>query len=395
MRLMSSLNRLMGTTTVSPAATSTLKLPHAGLAICLLLAAVAAYAQPAHELPRPADRVPLAAKSLVLDMVRTPQNWIAVGERGHVLLSSDGMSWQQAQFVPAQATLTRVTYTNERLWAVGHDSTILHSYDYGQTWALQHFEPEWEKPLFDVHFFDRSSGIAIGAFGLFMRTDDGGRNWEVLDMADLVVSEAIDWEAAAQAAMPEDEIGVAPWADDDLDSDDLWPDDDDWLDDEDEAFGFDQGCYQFMECHLNAFVDLGNGRQMIAAERGFGFRSVDGGETWESFMFPYPGSMFGLLAGDDERIVAFGLRGFVQVSDNFGDDWKVLDFGLRSTLKGGIHFDDQRVLLVGSGSTRLLLDLTTGTAEVSEDRLGSDLVAVALGPDGRILLGGADGLSHE
>jgi photosystem II stability/assembly factor-like uncharacterized protein len=134
---------------------------------------------------------------------------------------------------------------------------------------------------------------------------------------------------------------------------------------------------------------------MIAAERGFGFRSVDGGETWESFMFPYQGSMFGLLAGQDGRIVAFGLRGFVQVSDDFGDDWEVLDFGLRSTLKGGIHYDDRQVLLVGSGSTRLLLDPVTGTAEVSEDRLGSDLVAVALGPDGKLLLGGSDGLIHE
>lgn len=364
-------------------AVSFVKPPALALVCYLLWLASAVQAQPAHEMPRPADRAPLASKGLVLDMVRTPQNWVAVGERGHVLLSTDGITWEQAQFVPAQATLTRVAYVDERLWAVGHDSTILHSYDYGQTWALQHFEPEWEQPLLDVHFFDRRSGVAVGAFGLYMRTEDGGRNWAVLDMADLVVSEAIDWEAAAQAAGDMDEFG----------DDDLWLDDDDWMDDD--SFGFDQGCYQFMECHLNAFLDLGNGRQMIAAERGFGFRSVDSGETWESFMFPYQGSMFGLLADSDERIVAFGLRGFVQKSDNFGDDWEVLDFGLRSTLKGGVRVDDRRVLLVGSGSTRLLLDLTTGTAEVSEDRLGTDLVAVALGPDGKILLGGADGLSHE
>jgi len=374
------------------------KSPRLPLLGCLLLAASLVYAQPVHELPRPADRVPLATQSLVLDMVRTSRNWVAVGERGHVLLSTDGVNWEQAQFVPAQATMTRVTYANDRLWAVGHDSTILHSYDFGQTWALQHFEPEWEKPLLDVHFFDQSSGLAIGAFGLFMRTEDAGRNWEVLDMADLVVSEAIDWEAAAQAAevmegFEDDDWRDEDWDDDEFGTDGPWDDDDDWGDDD--AFGFDQGCYQFMECHLNAFVDLGDGRQMIAAERGFGFRSTDGGETWESFMFPYQGSMFGLLAGEDGRIVAFGLRGFVQISDNFGDDWEVLDLGLRSTLKGGIHYDEGRVFLVGSGSTRLLLDLASGTAEISTDRLGPDLVTVAWGPEGKILFGGADGLSHE
>lgn len=361
----------------------------------LWMISLTAVAQPAHEMPQPADRVPLASQSLVLDLVRTSRNWVAVGERGHILLSIDGINWEQAQFVPAQATLTRVTYADERLWAVGHDSTILHSYDYGQTWALQHFEPSWEKPLLDVHFFNRNVGVAIGAFGLLMRTQNAGRNWNVLDMADLVVSEAIDWEAAAQAAGAMGDDGMDEWLDDDWDDDEFGVDEDwdDWGDTE--TFGFDQGCYQFMECHLNAFLDLGNGRQMIAAERGFGFRSVDGGETWESFIFPYQGSMFGLLPGADGRIVAFGLRGFVQLTDNFGDDWEVLDFGLRSTLKGGVRLDRSRVLLVGSGSTRLVLDTTTGQAEASEDRLGSDFVAVAIGPNGLLLLGGADGLSYE
>lgn len=363
----------------------------------LVLVAMPALAQPVHELPRPADRVPLATQSLVLDIVQTSRNWVAVGERGHILLSDDGRTWEQAQFVPAQATLTRVTYTDQRLWAVGHDSTILHSYDFGQTWALQHFEPSWEKPLFDVHFFDRNNGLAIGAFGLIMRTDDSGRNWTILDMADLVVSEAIDWEAAAQAAHAMDSFEEDDWREEDWDDEDFGADED-WLDDdwdEDDAFGFDQGCYQFMECHLNAFVDLGDGRQMIVAERGFGFRSIDSGETWESFMFPYQGSMFGVLPGANDRIVAFGLRGFVQISDDFGDEWEILDFGLRATLKGGVALDDNRVLLVGSGSTRLTLDTRTGLGDLREDRLGSDFVAVAIGSDGYIILGGADGLSYE
>lgn len=368
--------------------------PWLALSLCLLASVLSA--QPAHEMPRPADRVPLATQALVLDMVQTPRNWVAVGERGHVLLSLDGIHWEQAQFVPAQATLTRVRYADERLWAVGHDSTILHSYDYGQTWTLQHFEPSWEKPLLDVHFFDRNDGLAIGAFGLMLRTSDGGRNWNELDMADLVVSEAIDWEALAGGSDDMEDLD-GEWRHDEWIEDELDDDDDlfneDW--DEDDDFGVDQGCYQFMECHLNAFLDLGDGRQMIVAERGFGFRSVDNGETWESFMFPYQGSMFGVLAAGAGRIVAFGLRGFVQVSDNFGDDWEVLDFGLRSTLKGGVVLDEMRVLLVGSGSTRLTLEVATGSADVREDRLGSDLVAVALGPDGLILLGGADGLTYE
>ncbi|WP_203594627.1 WD40/YVTN/BNR-like repeat-containing protein [Wenzhouxiangella limi] len=338
-------------------------------------------AAPPHELPRPAVHAPLAAESLILHVIQTPRNLVAVGEHGHVLLSEDGRDWTQAEFVPVQATLTRVTYADERLWAVGHDSTIIHSYDFGQTWALQHFEPDWEQPLLDVHFFDGDTGIAVGAYGLFMRTEDAGRHWEILDMADMVTAEAIDWEEAARAMV--EEQGEEP---------DGGPEDDEYYD---ASLDFDRGCYEFMECHLNAFLDLGAGRQMIAAERGYGFRSVDGGQTWESFRFPYSGSMFGLLHLGGDTVLAYGLRGHVQRSDDFGDSWTVLDTGLESTLMGGIIDPQNRPLMVGTGAARLHYDPESGGFDLDEDRLGSDYVSVLIAPNGTLVLAGADGLSHE
>lgn len=358
-------------------------------------------AQPAHEMPRPADPARLADRSLILGIVATPRNLVAVGERGHVLLSQDGDRWTQADFVPVQATLTRVAYADGRLWAVGHDSAIIHSFDYGETWALQHFEPAWEKPLLDVHFFDSSNGLAVGAYGLFMRTEDGGRHWEVLDMADLVTGEAIDWSEVAATLAEDDEF------DDWLEEGDDWLGDDDGIDDDerlndddddeyyDSEVDFDRGCYEFMECHLNALLNLGNGRQMIAAERGYGFRSVDNGQSWESFRFPYGGSMFGLLGFGDDQIMAFGLRGHVQLSNDFGDSWEILETDLRSSLKGGTVDRQGQPLMVGSGAARLRYDPATGRFQLNEDRLGSDYVTVLIGPDGRMILGGADGLSHE
>lgn len=353
----------------------------AGLVACLAASALAA---PPHELPRPAFHAPLAPSSLVLHVIETPRNLVAVGERGHVLLSQDGRSWTQAEFVPVKATLTRVTYADERLWAVGHDSTIIHSYDYGQTWALQHFEPDWEKPLLDVDFFDGENGIAVGAYGLFMRTEDAGRNWKVLDMADMVTAEAIDWEAAARAMLEEQADMLDP-IEEGLEDDPYY----------DASLDFDRGCYEFMECHLNAFLDLGRGRQMIAAERGYGFRSTDAGRTWESFRFPYSGSMFGLLHLGGQTVLAYGLRGHVQRSDDFGDSWTVLDTGLESTLMGGIVDRRGRALMVGSGAARLHYEPRSGRFELDEDRLGSDYVSVLIAPDGTLVLAGADGLSHE
>ncbi len=336
--------------------------------------------------PRPADRVPLAHQSLILDLVRAGERYIAVGERGHVLISRDGREWEQAEVVPVSTTLTRIAFSGGRLWAVGHDSTIISSRDMGQTWRLQFHDPERKEPLLDVHFFDSSTGLAVGAYGLLMLTDDGGGNWEVVDLADVLVAEAIDWEDAAERA----EEHADDVVDDEFGNDDMGWDDDLY----DDGEYIDRGCYEFMECHHNALVVTNEGRVMIAAERGFGFRSEDRGQSWESFRFPYPGSMFGLLEVYD-GILAFGLRGNVQFSADFGDEWEVLDTGVEQGLMGGTTAPDGRAVIVGSGGAILYFDPDTRRFSVSEDILGGDYATALFTTDGLMILAGEEGLKHE
>ena len=103
---------------------------------------------------------------------------MVVGERGHVLVSTDGgESWKQAR-VPVRALLTAVHMHDERTgWAVGHDAVILRTDDGGETWRLVHQAPEEELPLLDVWFRDERTGFAIGAYGYFLVTRDGGDTW--------------------------------------------------------------------------------------------------------------------------------------------------------------------------------------------------------------------------
>ena len=201
-------------------------------------------------------------------------------------------------------------------------------------------------------------------------------------MEELVVSESIDWEEAA--AVLEDE-------------DDLW--DDFGFEDEDAFYDastdFDRGCYEFMECHLNALSVINGQRMMIAAERGYGFRSEDGGETWDAFRFPYPGSMFGLVHLGGDSMLAYGLRGHVQITNDFGDSWEILDSNLDSTLKGAAVDADGRVLMVGSGAARLTFDPASGRFSLNEDRLGNAFVGVLFSEQGHTILAGEGGLSHE
>ncbi len=328
---------------------------------------------------RPAQPARLAPQSLLLDIERAGQRLVAVGERGHVLLSADGDNWEQAETVPVSSTLTRVAFAGGRLWAVGHDSAIIHSRDLGRTWTLQHFDPEAQKPLLDVYFFDANRGIAIGAYGLFMRTENAGDDWVTLDFADLVTSEDIDWDAVAEAQAEDMAMDMEALLEDES------------IDDLQEV---DRGCYEFMECHLNAFLEAGSGDWLIAAERGYGFRSSDQGENWQSFRFPYPGSMFGLLE-IGRNLIAYGLRGHVQLSTNAGRSWAELETSLQSSLLGGAIDPQGRAYMVGAGAAQLIYDPDSRAFELQEDRLGSTYAAVLFTDDGRKILVGEDGVSHD
>ena len=151
-----------------------------------------------------AEHQPLAAQSLLLDVIDAGDRWVAVGERGHVLWSEDGVEWTQAETVPTRSTLTTVSVAGDRLWAAGHDSVILTSGDNGRTWTRRYYAPERFQPIMDIRFFDARRGLAIGAYGLALLTRDGGSTCD-----EVVISE------------------------------------DEW--------------------HLNALLDLGGGRLMIAA----------------------------------------------------------------------------------------------------------------------------------
>jgi photosystem II stability/assembly factor-like uncharacterized protein len=280
------------------------------------------------DLPPPAELLRLAPQSLLLDVMRTAEGRIvAVGERGHVVTSSNGDEWTQAEVVPTRSTLTTVAGSGNDLWAGGHDTVIIHSNDGGRTWTLQYFDPDRAQPIMDLYFADANTGYAIGAYGLMMKTTDGGETW--------------------------DEYEVSP---------DSW--------------------------HLNGLVDLGGGRLVITGEAGFSYTSDDAGETWMPIEMPYPGSMFGAVRAGG-CIVVHGLRGNVQRSCDDGATWEELPTPTESSLAGAAHRDGVTVMVGNSGQV-LMLD-AQGRMTTEQHPSGVDFAAVIPLEGGRWLLVGENG----
>ncbi len=288
-------------------------------------------AAPAHfsdPLGQPAVMSRLATSGFISAVASAGNRLVAVGPRGHILLSDDaGMTWQQTA-VPVSTDLVAVHFANARKgWVVGHDSVILHTADGGQTWTkqldgrsalkilLDRYAPRastdaraaavmkslnvtigqsatpdvFPLPLLDVWFRDENHGFAIGAFNLIFHTTDGGKSWE-------------------------------PWQD--------------RVDNPNEF-------------NLHA-VRGHDGRVYVVGERGLVLKLDRASERFTRVALPYEGSLFGLIAEGDQLLV-------------FGDaaqSFQKLDVGTTQALTSGLALQGGHVMLLTQGGTAHLSDAT-------------------------------------
>jgi photosystem II stability/assembly factor-like uncharacterized protein len=299
---------------------------------------------PAGMATRPAEIAPLAASSLLLDLAMAGKRIVAVGERGHVLLSDDqGASWRQAKSVPTRAMLTAVYFADgEYGWAVGHDETIINTVDGGENWTLSHYAPEAQQPLLDVWFANRVSGIAVGAYGAYFTTNDGGRHWTATKFA--------------------------PPPPDTRSEDELPPD-----------------------YHLNRIVGVGH-RLYIAAEGGQLYRSDNRGATWRVLPSPYEGSFFGLVPIRGEGLLAFGLRGHLYRSADAGETWTELASHTTAMLTDGVAINDLRVVIGGLAGVLLVSGDAGETFRLTQQEDRKGISAVLPGPAGSVVVAGEGGV---
>ncbi|MBS0343029.1 MAG: glycosyl hydrolase, partial [Proteobacteria bacterium] len=243
-------------------------------------------------LDTPARQSPLAAQALINGLASQGTRTLAVGQRGHILFSDDaGKSWRQAE-VPVSSDLVAVSFADARnAWAVGHDGVVLHSGDAGQTWRVQYdgraTEQGDQNPWLDVWFAsDAREGWVVGAFGQAMHTTDGGAHW---------------------TPMPGE-----------LDN--------------------PKGL------HLYAMRQVG-ADLYIAGEQGLLLKRAAGDTRFRAIEVPYQGTLFG-LAGNEQTLLAYGLRGTVLRSTDGGRSWKQSTTGVPAGLTAGTRTSDGRFVLV-------------------------------------------------
>lgn len=326
-------------------------------------------------LDQPAMKTPLAQHALINGLALAGERIVAVGQRGDVLLSDDrGTTWRQAD-VPVSSDLVAVSFpTPTDGWAVGHDGIVLRSKDAGATWAraldgrqigalmIDYYKREAanlgdekraaallaeserfaaqgpEYPFLDIAFEDADTGYLVGAFGLILRTRDGGATWQPM-------LHAIDNPKAL---------------------------------------------------HLYAVRAVAGG-VYIAGEQGLFLeldRSAGNGGRFRAIELPYKGTLFG-ITGTPHALLVHGLRGTLLRSTNAGSSWQPVTTGLQVGLTASSTDAQGRIVIVSqAGHVLISRDEGASFAPVKLDK-PLPAAAVALAGASAIVVGGPRGLAQQ
>lgn len=285
----------------------------------LVVAIIFSHGSYATSLSSEAILSPLSKDSLLLDIENVADQFlIAVGERGHILRSTDGQNWQQMPS-PSQITLTSVDFVNARMgWAVGHNGTILKSIDAGFTWQIQYQNPQLEIPFLNVHFKDEMEGVAVGSYGLFYRTKNGGASWQ---------------QEFHLSLLPEEDLAYL-----------------DELKREDEAAYLTERSRILP--HFNRFYQDGRTVYLVG-ELGLIAKSNDFGEHWERLEDVYQGSFYDINRTQKGNLLAVGLRGHVFRSVSNGSDWENSPVTTTTLLNNIVIYQENTVFILGNNGVLL------------------------------------------
>ena len=262
----------------------------------------------------------LAAEKLITEVQKvSPNKLVAVGDNGHILISTDGDVWQQAD-VPIDTLLTAVFFINPQVgWAVGHDAVILNTKNGGATWTVQQRYTELDKPLLDVYFKNSNQGIAIGAYGMFYTTDDGGKTWNDKFLDSLLIEDdrlyLEELKLEDIAAYNDEKSSILP--------------------------------------HFNRIYADGVTLYMVG-EAGFLAKSNDFGETWIRNDEVYHGSFYDIVRAPDSSLIVVGLRGNVFRSTDHGENWQQVAVDTTSSINGVMIDNIGRVILTGNAGALLV-----------------------------------------
>lgn len=284
---------------------------------------------------------------LAVDIIQTSSGrFVAVADRGLVLLGEKAPFRQVKTSSPL--LLTAITEKpNGELWAVGHGAKILMSSDSGARWQEVFSGEDESIPLFDISFVSNQVGFAVGAYGAFYRTQDGGNTWlaeyhpgllNELDqeyLAEIRAESEADYQAELKSILP----------------------------------------------HLNQITKVGD-TLVVVGELGLVAISTDLGKHWQRVALELSGSFYAVSGNHPQGLFITGMRGqfvHLKLDEQILTDTpnvKIMQVDEPVNLNAAIFLSDKLLVLAGNSATLWAYNLNTQKISLFNQAAAQNQVAM-------------------
>jgi len=277
------------------------------------------------------------------------EGWV-IGDLGLILYTTDGgKSFEKRDAGTKRAFLDIACFPDKSLVLVGKAGIVYRSPDGGITWKRE--TSGTDRNLVSVSFSSKQNGITVGDAGTILRTQDGGVTWQKVAMP-------------AHVPLPEEA-----------------------------AETIEPGDVLLYDVSFPA-AD----RAWIVGEFGVILASTDGGASWTAEESPVQSTLFGVTFVDAENGWAVGMSSVMLRTRDGGQTWERVKVPTQPgfvlslyalTVRGqyGWAIGDSGYLLTSNDGGN-----TWNKADIPIELAGSWFRDVALRPDGRGLIVGAEGL---
>jgi photosystem II stability/assembly factor-like uncharacterized protein len=330
------------------------------------------------ELAQPALLSPLAAYGLFNAISPAGARLVAVGERGRIMLSDDaGQSWRQ---VPAPVSVTLIAAhfpTPTTGYIAGQMGVVLKTIDAGESWSKVLDGVSAAAAMLAAANADRALLTPAQAAAQDNAAMNNNTSTE-LQNAQLLVSEGPANPILCLVAASETHVlafGAFGLALETRDGGATWA-------------GIAARVPDPQDLHIYG-ARLSGTTLILVGEQGLIMRGpVDG--TLAPITSPFPGSLFGMTATADNKVLAYGVQGAVLVSADNGASWAQMAPNSNSGILSSLELADKRLVL-GDESGNLLVTSDAG-AHFSLLPAAAPVTALAQGADGALVVGSPMGL---
>ena len=225
-----------------------------------------------------------------------------------------------------------IEVVNDKIWIVGERGTILQGTIGRDDWGYQ--DPGVIDPLNGVDFIDSLNGAIVGGEGLILKTEDGGKHWNIIRhpkkvnlLSVKMVNKKDIWAVGDYGTVLSSHDGGKTWVD----------------------------CSLSEDVILNGIFFLDSNRGWIVGERGTILLTKDGGTTWvKQELGDGEDYLYSVLVWGTKGVIT-GACGVVYLSSDGGENWERHQLKECKNLFSAAITSENQIIVVGD--TGLILNL--------------------------------------